>query len=243
MRRIKVAAHRGAMLLAPENTIPAYQRAVELGADMIEIDVRTTSDGELVVIHNSSVDGLTDGTGAVSDMTLAEIKALSIAPGFARGYQDARILALSEALRFVRHAGVEVNVEIKRANPAQVVREVVNAGVESETMISSTAHPLLRQVKEICPGVRTLAQGLEIETLTGLLEGLRPDAVNFNRHTLNQPSYNVALAAGVIIYQSILGPYDNQAGALMAVELGADILETNFPGEMVALLEGEGLRP
>ena len=108
MKRIKIAAHRGAALLAPENTLPSFIKAVELGADMIEIDVRTTVDGELVIIHNSTVDGVTDGTGRVEDLTLSQVKALDAGTPFSPDFAKTRIPTLGEALETIKRLGVEV---------------------------------------------------------------------------------------------------------------------------------------
>ncbi|HDH09983.1 MAG TPA: glycerophosphodiester phosphodiesterase, partial [Chloroflexi bacterium] len=70
-----VMAHRGAGL-APENTLVAFQKALDLGADVLELDVHATKDGEIVVIHDETVDRTTDGRGAVKDFTLEELKRL-----------------------------------------------------------------------------------------------------------------------------------------------------------------------
>ena len=73
---IETAAHRGNVDGFPENTMPAFESAYEIGVDMIELDLRMTKDGEIVVIHDATVDRTSDGHGNVSDMTLAELKKL-----------------------------------------------------------------------------------------------------------------------------------------------------------------------
>ena len=75
-KNIYVAAHRGASASHPENTMEAFRAAIEMGVDQIETDVRITADGELVLIHDATVDRTTNGTGKVAQMTLAELKAL-----------------------------------------------------------------------------------------------------------------------------------------------------------------------
>ena len=75
-KNIWVAAHRGWCDKYPENTIPAFQAAIDVGVDQIELDVRVTKDGELVVIHDAAVDRTTNGTGLVNTKLLSEIKAL-----------------------------------------------------------------------------------------------------------------------------------------------------------------------
>src|SRR5258708_17028145 len=75
-KNISVIADRGANRLAPENTLPAFNKAIEFGCDYVELDVRRTKDGKLVLMHDRTVDGKTNGHGAVSDMTFDEIRAL-----------------------------------------------------------------------------------------------------------------------------------------------------------------------
>ena len=77
--RMLVATHRGERFTAPENTITAFQRAIDAGVDMIETDVRMTKDRELVIMHDPTVDRTTDGTGLVHEMTLAQFKVLDAA--------------------------------------------------------------------------------------------------------------------------------------------------------------------
>src|SRR5262245_21939295 len=75
-RRVVAIAHRGEHLIHPENTIPAFEEAIRLGADFIEVDVRTTADGKLVLCHDNKVDRRTNGKGEVSKMTFEEIRTL-----------------------------------------------------------------------------------------------------------------------------------------------------------------------
>lgn len=127
-------AHRGGAALAPENTLLAYRQAIEWwGADILEIDVQPTADGEVVVIHDETVDRTTDGSGPVAGLTLAELQRLDAGYRFSadagatfpyRG-RGLRIPTLAEVLAaFPRH---RVNVEIKDGRAARRTREVVGA--------------------------------------------------------------------------------------------------------------------
>jgi glycerophosphoryl diester phosphodiesterase len=80
-RRYLIVAHRGASAYEPENTLRAFRRAVELGADMSELDVHLSQDGELIVMHNATVDQTTDGHGAIQDLTLDQIRSLDAGLG------------------------------------------------------------------------------------------------------------------------------------------------------------------
>ena len=97
---IYVAAHRGWSEKYPENTMLAFRAAAELGVDQIELDVRCTADGELVVIHDATVDRTTNGHGAVADMTLSELRALDAGSWKGEEFAGANIPTLDEFIAF-----------------------------------------------------------------------------------------------------------------------------------------------
>ena len=90
MNKVKIFAHRGASAYAPENTLEAFRLAMEQGADGIELDVQMTKDGELVVIHDETIDRVSNGNGAVRDYTLEELKQFSVSNHFEQ-YPDVKI--------------------------------------------------------------------------------------------------------------------------------------------------------
>lgn len=112
--RPRVWGHRGAMDFAPQNTLPAFRLAVEQGADGVELDVQLTKDGVLVVFHDARVDALTDGRGALKDLTYAQVKALDAGVKFGRAWRGTRIPTLEEVLAALP-PDFEVNVEMKTA--------------------------------------------------------------------------------------------------------------------------------
>ena len=85
-RSAQVFAHRGASAAAPENTLPAFQKALDMGVDGIELDVQCSRDGELVVIHNFDVDATTDGHGPVASLAATELKQLDAGSHFSEKY-------------------------------------------------------------------------------------------------------------------------------------------------------------
>lgn len=110
---VLVIGHRGAKALYPENTMLSFRKAIELGVDGIEMDINMTSDGHLVVIHDTTVDRTTDGTGKVSDYTLSALKKLDAGSLFASEYAGERIPTFEEYLELVKDSNLLLNVEIK----------------------------------------------------------------------------------------------------------------------------------
>ena len=111
-RRPQVFAHRGARLAAPENTLAAFQTALDMGADGIELDVHCSKDGELVVIHDFDVDATTDGHGLVAEFTVAELFAMNASAHFDGEFVHTSVPTLAQVFDLVGDK-CQVNVEIK----------------------------------------------------------------------------------------------------------------------------------
>lgn len=139
MTNILKIAHRGASGYAPENTLAAFKKAIELGADMIELDVHLTKDQELVVMHDETVNRTTDGKGKISKKILTEIKKLLI-----NGHE--RVPTLQEVINLVK-GQCRLNIEIKNKGAAKNVLEIIKKNcVEQTTMVSSNYLRPLREV-------------------------------------------------------------------------------------------------
>jgi len=115
-----VIGHRGAPALAPENTLPSFMKAIELGVDYVEFDVRASSDGELVIIHDEAVNRTTDSKGLVSSYTSASLRKLDAGGWFGEEFRNVRIPTIDEVLRLmkdktsavihIKHEGIEDEV-------------------------------------------------------------------------------------------------------------------------------------
>ncbi|TVY07929.1 glycerophosphodiester phosphodiesterase family protein [Paenibacillus cremeus] len=114
-----VAAHRGLKCSYPENTLLAFQKALQAGVDMLEFDLRRSKDGVVMVIHDETVDRTTNGTGRVGDLTLAELKQLDAGGWFGKPFEGLKIPTFAELLELLRaYPSVLLNVEIKSSPDA-----------------------------------------------------------------------------------------------------------------------------
>lgn len=112
----KIFAHRGASAYVPENTLPAFENAVDIGADGVELDIHLSRDGRLVVIHDEMLDRTTNGHGFVKDFTLAELKKLDASKTMTNsGFCNLRIPTLGEVYELLADTELLVNVEVKTA--------------------------------------------------------------------------------------------------------------------------------
>jgi len=153
-RKMKIWAHRGACAHAPENTIPAFELAYELGADGIELDVQMTKDGELVVIHDETIDRVSDGTGYVKDYTLEELRRYNFGKNFP-AYGVVRIPTLEEVYDFVKTTDMTVNLELKNSVieyeglEEQVLRLAKEKQIEDRILYSSFNHFSVKMLKRL----------------------------------------------------------------------------------------------
>lgn len=111
----KIFAHRGSKGTHPENTLVAFREAVRVGSDGIELDVQLSKDGQLVVIHDESIDRTTDGEGLVGEMTVKELKAYDAGSSFSSEYADEKIPTFIEVLNLLTEVGFTgtLNIELK----------------------------------------------------------------------------------------------------------------------------------
>lgn len=153
---MKIWAHRGASASAPENTMDAFLLAEQMGADGIELDIQLSADGEIVVLHDETVDRTSSGSGRVCDLTLAQLKKLDFSCGMP-GYAGARIPTLREVYAVFGGGGMFFNVEIKceqgdyRTLCEKALALEKEAGMAGRILYSSFNWDALRQVRGICP--------------------------------------------------------------------------------------------
>lgn len=153
-----IIAHRGACAYAPENTMAAFQKAVGFGADGIEFDVKLSQDGELVIIHDQTVDRTTNGTGKVKDLTKDELRQLDAGSSFSPDFKNEKIPLLRDVLENFSDK-LLINIELTNYSTisdglahktALLVKEL---GVQKSVFFSSF-HPLnLLTTKKILPEV------------------------------------------------------------------------------------------
>lgn len=228
-------AHRGASAVAPENTLAAFDSAVAAGAGGLELDVHMTRDGHVVVIHDATVDRTTDGSGAVRDMTLAELRRLDA--GY-RYYQDGgypyrdrrlRVPTLEEVLR--RFPQVYVNIEIKEEQPGieqSVLYAIEDARAADRVLVVSRNDGVIERFRETSGGrILTGASKREIRIFYLLsrvhLEGML------------DPPYDALQVP--VDYQGIrlVTPRFLAAGHSQGVRV--DVWTVDNPGEMRRLLD------
>lgn len=155
----EITAHRGSSVTAPENTIPAIEKAMEEMADSVEIDVQMTSDGVIVLGHDASLKRVAGVNRSIASMTFAQLEQLDVGSWFSKSYEGTRIPALSEVLELCSQK-IGLNIEIKYVGknselPEKTAEMIKAYGMENQCVVTSTNLPYLRRVKAVLPEVRT----------------------------------------------------------------------------------------
>ena len=234
-------AHRGASARAPENTLEAFRMAVEAGAGGLEIDVHMARDGEIVVIHDATVDRTTDGSGAVAGMTLQELKGLdagyrfSLDGGLTFPYRNrgVRIPTLAEVYEEFPSARVNADIKEARAGTEEAVLRVIKrAGAEARTLVASNDHAVVRRFRRVSGGrIPTAASRREIVAFY-LMSRPRLEAL---LEALGRPAYDALQVPVEHKGIKLVTPRFLRAAHARGVRV--DVWTINAPGEMRRLLD------
>lgn len=238
-------AHRGASAAAPPNTLAAFEKAIELGADGIEFDVHLSADGVPVVIHDFTVDATTDGSGWVASLTLAQLKQLDAGSTFDPVFAGERIPTLKEVLETVGNR-LLLNIELKttslRDNGLEqaTVAHVEQQGLSDNVLFSSFNPFSLWRAKRIAPHIPVgllYAPDLPLPLRHTWLAPMIPHEARHPEHTMVDAHYLAwARQRG---YRVNTWTVDDPEEMRRLIGLGVDGIITNVPDVLHSVLESQ----
>lgn len=236
----KVYAHRGASGYAPENTMAAFRKAVELGSCGIECDVQMTRDGRLIVCHDETLERTTDGKGFIKDLDYDEIRKLDAGSWFDGKFRNERIPRLMELLELVKDNDILLNIEIKSGIvlypgiEQKIIAQIDAFNLREKVIISSFNHYSLKECKDIAPSIKT-----------GILymEGLYKPW-NYMRTLDCQCAHPFYLSLVPEICRELKArgytinafTVDDPKTAVKLADMGVDGIITNYPDRIIAAL-------
>ncbi|MFC8762069.1 glycerophosphodiester phosphodiesterase [Streptomyces sp. NPDC057193] len=233
---LTVIAHRGASSAAPENTLVSDEVARRGGAVWIENDVQPSKDGVPYILHDTTVDRTTDGTGPVRSLTSAQLDALDAGSWFAPAYAGTRVPTLAAQLADLRARGGKLLLEIKgrhsRAEVARIVQDVRDQGMTDRVFVQSFDIASLKHTRELAPELPVgLLRGTLDADPVALAEELDLDAYNVSDAALaTRPGLVDELhAAGVAVHVWTVDKADRWKAL---DDLGVDGIITNRPTEL-----------
>ncbi len=241
VKRPLIFAHRGASKAAPENTLPAFEAAIRLGADGVELDVQYSSDGALVIFHNATLEKTSDGTGRVTAHTLEELRALDAGSWFDPAFAGTRIPTLDEALDLLK-GKLLINIELKVLDTLSsglgpdTVKAVHARGMADQVVISSFNPFALRRAKQAGPEIECallLANDLPGWMRWGVTrrysraDGLHPDFVMVDEtYVARARKHGLPVRVWTV---------DDEADMRRLIALGVDAIITNVPDRLAAI--------
>jgi len=242
--KFTIVAHRGDHVDVPENTLAAYQKAIEHGIDYVEIDLRTTKDNVLVIMHDATVDRMTDGKGKVKDLTFAEIQQLKVQDKSKPGSPTYAIPTFDEVLKTCKKK-VHIYLDFKDASVQQAYDMIRKYKMEREVLVYINAPQQYIDWQRIAPAmplmlslpdnVKTVDElkAFIAKTPVALLDG------DYSDYTTDLVA--AAKAAGITAWPDI-----QSAGESVnwdkALALGFTGLQTDHPAALATYLHGKGLR-
>ncbi|MCG2879911.1 MAG: glycerophosphodiester phosphodiesterase [Vulcanisaeta sp.] len=231
---VLVFGHRGAMGYAPENTIPSFRLAVEMGVDGVELDVHMTRDGEVVVIHDFTVDRTTNGHGYVKDLTLEEIKRLDAGVKFGSRWRGVPVPTLEEVFREFGKR-IKYKIEIKRGSDYY-------PGIERKVVELIRRYNVDAQVisfdYDALSNVRAIDRDIEIGIIfIGKISWFIDVAKKLNAHWLHV-SHELIDERGVELAHKLglkVGAWtvNDEKRARYLIDIGVDDITSNYPDRIL----------
>ena len=228
-----IMAHRGASGYAPENTMAAFEKALEMGTEGIELDVHMTADGEIVVIHDHTVDRTSDGKGMVGALTLEEIREFDFGSWFDPKFKGQSIPTLRDVFELLEDWEGLLNIEVKSGPifypgiEEKLVDMVKRSNFRGRIIFSSFNHYSLRDIMALDP-----AMEIGLLYMAGLVEPWKY-ARDLNAQALHPLYYNVVpeLVAGCKENGIKLNPFtiNEEKEMEMVMRAGVDGLITDYP--------------
>ncbi len=237
-----IFAHRGVSSHYPENTGAAFYAASKLPIMGIELDVHLTADGEVVVIHDETIDRTSNGTGYVKDYTLQQLRAFDFGSWYADEFAGENIPRLGEVLELFAGTHHRINIELKTdvfpydGIETLVIKEVATFQMTERVIISSFNHESIQLVSQMAPYIETAALFAEILIdFTTYTAGIPTNALHVSLPTAFRKSVGAALEKGAIVRVYTV---NDIAKAKELQQLGIDAIFTDDPEKMLAALYG-----
>jgi glycerophosphoryl diester phosphodiesterase len=237
-----VIAHRGFSGAAPENTLAAFKKAIEVGSDMIELDAHLSKDGKVIVIHDDILNRTTNGIGKVSNYTLEQLKQLDAGSWFSAQFEGERIPTLREVLELT-HRRIFVIIEIKsgdlglygiRELAQKALKEVERAGMENQVLFCSFDPQALQRIQEKNPRIPTaLILSKKWDFPEEVTEGKSYSLLSCRKSVLTPTNLLRAKQKGLKVFAWTLNTEEEMEQFL---DWGIDGIITNYPDRLIKIL-------
>jgi glycerophosphoryl diester phosphodiesterase len=244
INRVQLIAHRGYHVEAPENSLASLQAAIDLGIAGCEVDLRTSKDGHLVLIHDATLDRTTTGSGNVSEYLLSDLKQLYLKHKKS-GTTRERIPTLEEALKLLKKTpGFRLSLDLIDADPARTAHMISDHGVAQQVVLAvSSPHKVdqVRAIQDIDPRLKVSVDILMWWKIEGLptftVKSLGVQALFASEWFFPRYGFDEAREAGAEVIVFLYGDHDLRERLQRAVKLGAQVISSDRPDLLKMELE------
>lgn len=237
-----VIAHRGDHTKVPENTIASLKEAIKSGADYAEVDLRTTKDGYLVLQHDATVDRMTNGTGKIKDLTLAELQQLRVNNKNKPLKKIYRIPTFEEVLKTCKNK-INIYLDFKDADVAETFRQIQSAGMENQVAVYVNSVPQYKQWREIAPNIPLIASAIEgISNKEQLSFFLSQASLQVLDNIYDTGMIATANDNNVAVWMDVESDKEGPDIWKSALSKGIQGIQTDHPKALVQYLNKNGLR-
>jgi glycerophosphoryl diester phosphodiesterase len=229
---VYVVAHRGAHRGIAENSLPAYERAIEIGVDFVEVDIRVTKDGIPVSMHNPSVDAYVEGApGRVSDYTLADLRKLDIGAKYGEKWQGTKVPTFAEILDAC-HGKCGVYLDLKSA-PVAVLAEMIKQRHMENDVLWYAGYDRLEEVRRFCSTCIVMPDPGPEQRLEPMLKRMHPSVVASVWRFYSPKFVETCHRAGALVIVDESDPSCWKD----ATAWGSDGIQTDSPAELIERLK------
>jgi len=240
-----VIAHRGDHTFYPENTLRAYAQAIKDGVDYVEIDVRTTADGQLVSLHDASVNRMTGGKGLIKDLTLQQVESLKISNKNKRDTTVYRIPTFEQILKLCRNK-IYIYIDFKEADATPTYNLLKQYHMEKQALVyinKAAQVPDWRKTYPAMPLMTSLPDSAKTTTdMLNFVNRYHPDVLDGNYNEYNSDMLVTAQTMNLTVWPDAQSATEGPLTWDAAVAMGFKGLQTDNPPGLIRYLEKKGLR-
>jgi len=239
MKKVINIAHRGFSGEYPENTMLAFRKAVEIGADGIETDLQMTRDGVIVICHDEKLDRTTDGSGLIRDYTYNELLKFDAGAKYREAFKGERIPTVDEFFNYVQDKNIFINLELKNSIinyqglEKRVIDKIYEYKLEKNVIISSFNHYSMVKVKEYDTNIKTgLLCAATLYNPGKYVKDVGADAFHpFFPSVMNEGIVAEIKNQGIMINTYTVNEIEHMN---KLISLGVDGIITNYPDKLIA---------
>ena len=240
-----VIAHRGDHTNAPENTLAAYQNAINAGADFVEIDLRTTKDSELIIMHNENIEHMTGEDKLVSDILFNSLRSIKIREKSHVEWGLHVVPTFKEVLELCK-GKINIYLDFKKADVAKTFEEIRDAGMQNNIVVYINEPHQLEEWKTIAPAMPlmiSLPKAVKTKKeMFQLMDGLNIDILDGSYKEYNAETVTAAKEMDIPIWADVQSKDEGADDWNTALSLGLSGLQTDHPKALIDFLIKKGIR-